>query len=496
MSALATPTRSRVSTRSAWKHEPLSVAHFVEWAAELELDNGESWVVEDYFAAFAEDYFAGVPECWLIVPEGNAKTTSLAGLAVYLLEFRLRAAIPWAASSREQAEIGYRQAEGFILSSPRLRSFMKCQEGYRRIKNMESPGRIQVFAADDNHADGIIPTDAFLDELHRHKNMRLYRTWRGKLLKRDARIATISTAGEPGSEFEETREQIRQMTPVVEMGPGFVLCRSDRIALHEWAVDEGGDVEDMDVVKAANPFSGITVEMLREKRESPTMTLAHWSRFTCNLPTRSDESAITEQEWFAAVSEVGIPEGQPVWAGLDLGWKYDTTALVPLWIRDDEFRLFGEATILEPPANGVQLDAHLVEQAILGLHARNPIHTVVMDMTNGNQLSQWIQETIGAEVVDRTQSIPLSVLDYQRFMEALREGWLKHSGDPGLTRHALNAVARVLPQGDVKFERPKESRTVNNELRRRRVIDALVAASMVHTTASAEAVPAGSWRPM
>jgi hypothetical protein len=70
-------------------------------------------------------------------------------------------------------------------------------------------------------------------------------------------------------------------------------------------------------------------------------------------------------------------------------------------------------------------------------------------------------------------------------MEALREGWLWHTGDPGLTSHALNAVARLLPQGDTKFERPKESRTVRDELARRRVIDALIAAAMVHTTAAA-----------
>jgi hypothetical protein len=35
-----------------------------------------------------------------------------------------------------------------------------------------------------------------------------------------------------------------------------------------------------------------------------------------------------------AVSKERIPAGVPVSLGLDLGWKYDTTALVPLWVRD------------------------------------------------------------------------------------------------------------------------------------------------------------------
>jgi phage terminase large subunit-like protein len=143
------------------------------------------------------------------------------------------------------------------------------------------------------------------------------------------------------------------------------------------------------------------------------------------------------------------------------------------------------------------LDAHLVEDALRDIHEVNPLEWVVMDMTNGEQLSQWIQEELGAQVIDRTQSNVTAALDYARFMEALREGWLRHSGDPGLTSHALNAIARVLPGGDPVFERPKQSRTVNTALSRLRVIDALVAAGMVHTSGAAafydDLEPAFAW---
>ncbi len=465
--------------------EPFTAEHFRLWALELVLDNGEPWVVEPFFLEFVDDYFSGVPEAWLIVPEGNSKTTSLAGLAVYLLEHRTTASIPWAASSRDQAEIGYRQAEGFVRRSLRLKDFLKCQDGLRRIKNLRDNGRIQIFAADDGHADGIIPTDAFLDELHRHKDLRLYRIWRGKLGKRNAQISTISTAGEPGSEFEEVRELIRQSVPVVARGPGFVRCRSDAIALHEYAVAENGDVENMQVVKDANPFTGITVESLAAKRGTPTMTLAHWRRFVCNLPTRVDEAAVTEAEWFAAKTDEQIPNGQSVAVGLDLGWKYDTTAIVPIWIKNKEFRLFGPAVVLEPPMNGEMLDSRDIERALIQLHERNPIELVVMDPNRGEQMAQWIEQEFGCPVVERQQTIPLMALDYSRFMEALREGWLKHAGDEPLTRHVLNAIAKVLPRGDIIFERPVKSRKHKTE-QRRRVIDALDAAAMVHSTVMAQ----------
>jgi phage terminase large subunit-like protein len=469
---------------------PFTVDHFRRWALELTLDNGKPWLVEPYFEAFVEDYLAGLRENWLLVPEANAKTTGVAGLAVYLLEFRDCAEIPWAASARDQAEIGYRQAAGFIRRSDRLSELMRCYDGYRRIVNLESGGRIQVFAADDRTGDGVIPTDAFLDELHRHPDLRLYRTWQGKLDKRGGQMATISTAGEPGSDFEDTRTTIRQTTPLVESRPGFVRCRSDAIAFHEYAVPEGGDVEDMAAVKLANPFGAITVESLKRKRESPTMTLAHWTRFSCNIATRSEMAAIMESEWADAATDEQIPEGAEVWLGLDVAWKWDTTALVPLYWRDAEYRLLGPATILVPPRDGTSLDPALVEAAVLQFREAYQVTTVVMDTSRAEQLASWIETELGCEVIDRQQTNTQACLDFARFMEALRSGWLHHSGDVGLKQHALNAVARILPGGDARFDRPAHNRRSPDQ--NRRVIDALTAASMVNSVR----VAAGDLEPL
>ena len=461
--------------------EPFTVEHFRAWALELELDNGEQWVVDHWFLGCLEDYFAGIPENWWMVPEGNAKTTNTGGLALYLLEHRRRAAIPWAASTREQAEIGYRQAEGFVMSSKRLKAKMKCQEGYRRIKNLETGGRMQVFAADDAHADGIIPTDAFLDELHRHKNLRLYRTWRGKLLKRGGQMATISTAGEPGSDFEDTRDRIRQETPVVEVSPGFTHCRSEQISLHEYAVPEGGDMEDMDLVKLANPFSGITVEELAKKRATPTMTPQHWARFVCNVPTRSTAAAIQEREWMGAETEERIPGGADVWLGIDFGWQWDTTAIVPLWWKSDTFRLLGESAVIIPPRDGSNANPVLFKKALEEYLSKYRVTTVVADISHDAVLAEWMSEDLGLTVIDRAQTSKPQGEDYARFMEALRNGWLRHTGDISLKRHALNAVSYLLPDGGAKFRRPSETRVGGNQ--DARVIDALTAASMVHSYA-------------
>jgi hypothetical protein len=471
--------------RPVFGSEPFCVEHFAAWSARLKVSTGAKFKLEPYQAAFIADLFAGRSECWLVVPEGNGKTTLVALLALYHCEFRPEAWVPVAAATRDQAGLIYRQAAGFVQRNGVLEDDFRCHPGYRRIHYEPGRSSIQIFAADAGGADGIIPTLALIDELHRHKNLELYRTWAGKLDKQDAQLVMISTAGEPGGEFEEMREEFRRSAEVVDRDGCFLRALGPASALHEYAIPADGDPEDLELVKAANPFSGITVESLRKKRARPSWNLQHWRRFTCNLPTRAVEAAINEREWMSARAEDEIPEGEQVWVGLDLGVIYDTTSMVPLWIRDAEYRLLGPATILEPPGDGSQLDTHLIEQALLTIHERTPICMVVMDMTNGASIAQWIQEELGVEVLARTQSRPMAVMDYARFMEALREGWLKHSGDVGLTRHALNAVAQMLPGGDFFFARPREARKVSESLRRARVIDALVAAAMVHTSAAA-----------
>jgi phage terminase large subunit-like protein len=485
---VATKTRRGAAT----KLQPYTLEHFEHWTRRLVLDNGEHLRLEDFQREFVTDVFGagGQTECWLIVPEGCGKTTLIAGLALYGLRFTPDALIPVAASSRDQARIMYRQAKGFLRRSQLDDDdfWFESFDGYRRI-DLRGPGRtkrgevlgsIEIHAADAGTGDGIIPAPyAFLDELHRHKSLDLYETWRGKLDKRNAQSVAISTAGEAGGAFEQTRERVRQETPIVERRPGFMRCRSERIVFHEFALEEGGDPDDMDAVKRCNPLPSITTETLRAKRFSPTMTPQHWGRMVCNTPMRSTTAAIQEREWWDARTDEQIPPGQPVAVGLDVGWKWDTTAAVPLWWRDEEFRLLGPASVLVPPRDGSSLHPSLVERMLVEIHERNPIHTVVMDISRAEQLSVWIADELEALVIDRAQTNAFAVEDYNRFLEALREGWLKHTGGLDLTRHALNAVARVLPRGDARFDRPSTTRSGGEQ--ELRVIDALQAAAMVHT---------------
>jgi phage terminase large subunit-like protein len=475
-----------VTTKRRRRLRPFTVAHFREYCRRLTLDSGAPWELEDFQLEIVRPILAGVREVWVLLPEGNAKTTLISGICLYHADYTSSPWVPIGAASRDQAEIMFGQAAGFIERSPGLQKRFVVHEGLRRIKSRRNGGRgIKVYAAAVNTGDGVIPTLCAIDEGHRQKDLGLYNLWTGKLWKRGAQILMSSTAGEPGSSFEETRDRIRERATRRRRRAGCLIATGPHTAMLEWKVPSLEKVEDLRAVKAANPLSTITKKSLREKRASPSLDYNEdWLRRTCNIPARSTQAAITDQEFDSAETRKRIPEGEVIDVGLDIAWKWDTTAIVPLWMPRRTLRLFGKPVILVPPRDGTMLSAHKIEDAFTELHARNPIRFVVMDREKGESVAQWLEEELGVEVVERGRTNEPASMDYERFMEGLREGWIKHTGDAGFRRHAMNAVVRHLPGDKKRFDRPSSSR--RNVLKQdQRVIDALDAGSMVHSVAEA-----------
>ena len=214
------------------------------------------------------------------------------------------------------------------------------------------------------------------------RSLELYRTWRGKLRKRGAQMIVISTAGEPGGEFEEQRDRMRQMAGEVEREETFTRAVGDAFVLHDWAVPENGDCDDLQLVAKANPLSAVTVASLRSgagvaglepgalapadvQPAHPVGAGGDHRRRSGSAPRSTDE----------------IPEGEPVYVGIDVGWKHDTTGIQPLWCRDSEYRLLDQGVTLTPPRDGNSLHPDVLKAALYKIRARNPIHKVVMDVS-------------------------------------------------------------------------------------------------------------------
>jgi phage terminase large subunit-like protein len=456
------------------------------------------WEPEDWQLDVIADVFDGTQQVWLIVPQGNGKTTLMAGLALYHADFTHAPWVPVAAASAKQARILYTSAAEFVHRTPRLLQRFKPQDGYLRIQSLANGGwGIQVYAADKDTGQGIQPTLCLVDEGHVHKDLGLYRTWRGKLRKRQGQIVMISTAGEPGTDFEETRDKIRnEAVDRDQLGPCRLRAVGNRIVMHEFRVPSANVARDLKLVLAANPLSTISEDELAAILSDPTLDYGEdWLRQTCNIPARSSKAAVSDADWDHAFYGEDIPDGATISLGADFAWSHDTTAIVPFWMPSRDFRLLGAPEILTPPRDGTMLDPQLVKDAFDRLIDRFQVERVVADKTKAQDTLMWLEQERGITVVDQPQGLKPEIVEYERFMEALRggapedkrdgrESWLKHTGDVGLRRHVMNAIARKVPGDKYVFDRPATSRNASKQ--DHRVIDALKASAMVHSVAVAE----------
>jgi phage terminase large subunit-like protein len=471
-------------TRKPKPLTPFTSEHFKRYCNNIILDTGEYWEVEDFQMECVNPLFDGFREIWSILPEGNAKTTLLAGVALYHVDYTAAPWVPIAASSRDQAEIMARQGYDMISRSPGMDQRFRVYEGYREIRSRRNGGRgIKVYAADTSTADGVIPTLAICDEGHRHPDMGLYRLWRGKLNKRAGQIFMISTAGEPGSEFEELRDKIRDEAPERERTGAHYVSRGPTVIMNEWKLARAEDAKDVAKVKECNPLLMITEDTLFDEISSPTVDMGLWLRLKCNIPSRAANVGITELEWDDAICEDyqdDIPEGEEIMLGCDVAWKHDCFAMVPLW-EEGSYNLLGLPKILTPPRDGSTMHPDEVKTAFAAIHDRTPITTVVIDIERAEDIAAWMEDEYGVIVIDRPQGNAYAAGDYESFTKALRNGTLKHTNHSGLRAHVMHAVTRELPNDKRRFDRPSQSRSRRKQ--ERRVIDALTAAAMVNNYA-------------
>ena len=360
------------------------------------------------------------------------------------------------AASREQAGILFNQAAGFVARSDWLKERVKPT--LREIRSRTDLGRIRVMASDADTADGTIPTLAIVDELGRHKSAELYGTLRDGLGPRSGQLVGISTAGDDeDSPLGRMRRQAHEL-PNVERDGAYTYCRSEdgAFVLHEWAIGPNEDRENMAVVKKANPASWQTEEALRRRFDSPSMTSWAWGRFACGLWVVGEDSAINDREW-AACAKPGleIEEGaEGVVVGVDLGWKWDTTAVVPIRREGEKVQVHPPA-ILTPPGDGTSLDFEEIVAVCKGFADRWPRLTFCLDpMAGGEQLAQRL-DRMGLTVMTHPQAPTPMAAASQMLSEAISTGEIEHPDDEALTRHVLAASAKFY--GAVwRFVKPKK----------------------------------------
>lgn len=414
----------------------------------LTLENGTPLVLHDYQRRMLSGLFGGIRETVIIIPKKNGKTTLLAALALHHLIIAQDAECVIVAASRDQAGIMLRQAQGFIRRSPALQKRLQTQK--REIANASNGGRIRILASDVDTVDGVIPTLVLVDELHRHKSDELYGILRDGLGPRDGQMVTISTAADS---LETPLGILRREAYAkggVEREGAYRCAASAGMVLHEWALDVEDNVDDLELVKQANPAPWQTITALRDRHDSASMRPWQWKRFACGLWVGGEDAAVSDKQWQEAADPAcSIPPDVEPHIGFDLARRVDCTAIVAVWRDSDAVFWIEPLAIIAPPGDGTYIAEEEIWEPLAAAAERWPTATFVGDPALGADifLERLDREfpNVRAAIFDQKPT-PLARMAGQ-LTEQLASGKVRHPDDPTLNAHVLAAAARPVGEG-------------------------------------------------
>jgi phage terminase large subunit-like protein len=421
---------------------------FARFCRALRLESGRRMSLEDFQRTMLGDFFRGTDESLILIPKKNGKSTVLAALALFHLVTTPDAECLLGAASRDQATILYDQAAGFVRRSEGLDKRVVVKRGYREIRSLRDSGRIRVLAADVDTADGVIPTLALVDELHRHKSAGLYGIFRDGLGPREGKMITISTAGDSETSPLGTMRLVAHQLPHIERDGRHLYARSadGGYAMHEWSLDPDEDRDDLDLVKLANPASWQTTEALRKRRDSPSMLDSQWARFACGVWQGGDDWWVRADQWAAQGTAQPLQPGDAITIGFDGSRVGDGTAIVGCRLSDGALDLLG---LWENPGDsdwevpGGEVDAKLAEAYERFRVVRGYFDPPLWR----SEIEAWAREYGQPGVTPyRTNGRPMQAA-VERFRTDLLTGAIHHSGARDLRRHVLNARTQLVRGG-------------------------------------------------
>ena len=454
---------------------------------------GESFALELFQQEFLDEFYERDRHGrrvyrygYLGIPRGNGKTPLAAGLALYeLLVNKDSPDVFTVAGTKDQAGILFDFARGFVEDNERLggpegrgwvhpsRWFLKCYE---------NNGVMRVLASSGLGLHGLNPSAVLFDELHAlvyASQDEVYNAMVTSLHKRpDAYMLVITTAGyDKETVLGRAYDNAMKYADGEDRLGGCLRIRRDRknkTLVYWYGIPEAKaeDWQDEELWVASNPASWVSVDDLRTQLHAPGFHESDWKRLHANMWTAARESWLPSGLW-ASLREpsLEIPDGAPVFVGVDVGLTHDTTAVAWAWrhpdgrvvVRTHVWAVREEMAHHQFVAGG-RMRLELVGEKLKELAARFQVQEVVFDPAMFSAEADRLSEEGFADLFELAQSGAAISAAYQGFYQACREATIAHDGDPVLAAHVEATAADLTERG----WRPRK-------LRSSHVIDACVA---------------------
>lgn len=482
--------------------------HFERFASQVPQTAGGLTRLDPCQRLILLPYFVGYAEIGTLIPKGNGKTSLLAILQVYHLLVVENPEVAVGASLEKQADKIFTETCR-VANLPKTRAgldknarlpwrvpspggvqevHLKPLNGYKKIRvgqgADDSQGVLKVLSSDKFDSGSLEGSGVTLgvgEEVHAHKNDAVIASIQGGLGKRRGQLFWISAAGKHlDSLLGNIRANFRRdsvIRKVAQFGKLTVYRIGRTAILFEWALEEGDDVEDMEVVKAANPASFVTRVGLKGLRSSPTMSMSRWKRNHCGLWTAEAEGWLEGREDWDANGDVTqrLADGDEIYLGVDPAWSYDTFAIVGLRVEDehDHRRFHTEAIDILRPEKGKTITPRQVKVALVAALEKYRVLAMGYDKNRGfKHIVQELSDDHGLNCVAISMRgetwVPLTA--ELRAAITTRGQWT-HNADERYTSHVLSGETQQTPLGERLHGRTEHK------------VDALMATGIAHVTA-------------
>lgn len=411
---------------------------------------------------------------WMI-PRGNRKTSLAAALA--LLHTIGPEKVPagqviFAASDREQAGLGFKEAANIVRMDKRLVAATRIYDAHNSAKKIAYPAHgveLQAISSDGAAQHGKTPSFVLVDEIHVWKGRDLWEALKSGMVKTSGTLMVIATTAGRGQEnigFSEY-DAARRIALGEADNPAYLPIIFE--------ADPADDWQDEAVWHRVNPGLKHGFPNLNKMRSVAKEAVYRPSeRFSFKQYNLNEWQAASRDPLFdMTVYDAGCDpnfdladlEPLPCWLGVDLSRSGDLTAIVGAWRHADgrvsvhpwfylpSDGLAEKARVEQVPylrwqddgflnvIDGPVIEPDVIAAEIINLCGTYDVQEVAFDPSLAGPIMGKLMDH-GVNVVQQPQSskhMHGPICDLERFVNGKR---LRHGGHPILRNHLDSVVVK------------------------------------------------------
>lgn len=285
---------------------------------------------------------------FLMLPRGNRKTSIAAAWALLHTigpEARAAGQAIFAASDREQAGIGFKEAANIVREDRRLIAATRIYDAHNSAKKIASrPNKAELLAVSSDGAaqHGKTPSFVLVDEIHAWKGRDLWEALKSGMAKVPDTLMIIATTAGRGQENIgfELYDYARKVATGEIDDPSFLPIIFEAEAGDDWRDEAVWHKVNPGLAHGFPDLGGLRT-MAREAEHRPAERFA-FQQFHLNIWQAASRDPLFDMTVYDAGSDPRFDladlEALPCWLGVDLSRSGDLTAVVGAW-RHDEGRV-------------------------------------------------------------------------------------------------------------------------------------------------------------